>query len=653
MLFTPTTSVRPTADSPPPQSELAPTASSTSQLSATSKRLRLFGFARATRDTYLPRLTTSVTLLATGVTQRLIEYDEFGSPLVFPKGTTFTLFPTYTRPVTSATGKGYMVSVRGWMWCPGVMSRKNRLILSLAKQITKYGGGAALAAVDRLEHDPALRQDSLATDQASDVASISSGATSGSSGTFASGGSAQSMSDTDKLIRDRLSSFTAKLIPKAQLNVIVGAADTLNSGTLEESQVFTDNNGNFETEIFVPYEPSVVQVTAAADETICTFKEIRLVSVSGYGLISDIDDTVKLTGVIGDKRELMHRLLLGDLLSWNIPPVIAWYKALLAQSDITFHYVSNSPWQLFSLISQYFDAVQLPPGSVHLKQYTGNIISSLMEPSSSRKKKSLFKIAEDFPEKKFICVGDSGERDLEAYADLAASFPGKVRSIYIRVVQDSLSDVDDANILGELNWIIEEWTRRQEALPVVPRTESTQDLIDLSDPTDTTASVRAARLPPLIPKKPVSLKGITLSKPPPLPDRKYLVRAAAESESPDLSRLLPVSSATTESGSNVSSSSSGLSNAPPPPPPPRRRTTQGLDSSDISPQARLEAQGFHIDNLNGAGSFYELEEIDKTGAEWLERVTTVLHQLDGSGTKVRFFKDSDDHFFAESLQDLD
>lgn len=623
--------------------------------STTLKRLRLLGFARATRDTYLPKLTTSVTLLATGVTQRLVEYDEYGSPLVFPKGTTFTLFPTYTRPVTTDTEKGYVVSVRGWMWCPGVMSRKNRLILSLAKQITKYGGGAsalvALAAVDRLEHDPALRQDSLDLDHASDTASISSGATSESFATLGSAGSGYSSADTDRLIRERLSSFTAKLIPRAELNVIVGASDTSKSAELKETTVYTDNNGNFETEVFVAYEPLVVQVTAVADDTICSFQEARLVSVSGYGLISDIDDTVKLTGVIGDKRELMHRLLLGDLLLWNIPPVISWYKALLAQSDITFHYVSNSPWQLFSLISQYFDAVQLPPGSVHLKQYTGNIISSLMEPSSSRKKKSLFKIAEDFPEKKFICVGDSGERDLEAYADLAASYPGRVKSIYIRVVHDSFSDVDDANILNEINWIIDEWNRRQRSLPVVPKSESVQDLIDLSDPTDTTASTRAARLPPIIPKKPVALKGASLNKPPPLPERKY-AKSATESELVDLlfGGPLPARSASTDPGSYISSDSPS---PPPPPPPPRRRTTQSMDSADISPQLRLEAQTFHLDNLNGAGSFYELEEIDKLGAEWLQRITIILHQLEGTGTKVKFFKDTDDQFFAESLQDLD
>lgn len=620
-----------------------------------SRRLRLLGFARATRDTYIPRLTTSVSLLATGITARSIEYDEYGSPMTFPKDTTFTLFPTYTRPATNSEhGNGWIVSVRGWMWCPGVMSRKNRLILSLAKQITRYGGGpAALAAVNRLELDPTLNNDTL-----EDIDHPASDASSFSSGTSASPSMAPSYNaiDNDNLIRDRLSSFIARSIPSAHLSIVVGAVDTAKSSNLIEIQASTDANGHFEAEIFVPYEPSVVQVRSAADDTICVFQEVRVVSISGYGLISDIDDTVKLTGVIGDKRELMHKLLLGDILSWTIPPVVSWYKALLSRSDFTFHYVSNSPWQLFSLITQYFDTVQLPAGSVHLKQYTGNIISSLMEPSSSRKKKALFKIAHDFPQKKFICVGDSGERDLEAYADLAATYPNQVKRIYIRIVEDSLSDINDDSILAELDWMIGEWDRRRKDALVVPNLGSMADLIDLSDGSPDPVSVlRATKLPPMIPKKPVSLKGVTLTKVPPLPERKYLQKSATDTvlAGPNYQEHLQpkATSPTPRSASAISRSPSSSGTPPPPPPPRRRNVVSPLLSAPLQEQRASEL--FSVHSLNGAESFYELEDVDKRGAEWLQRMKEVLHTLDGTCVKLRLFRDSDDQFFKDSLQDLD
>lgn len=574
--------------------------------SGTSRRQRLLGFARATRDTYIPRIATSVTLLASGVS-RSVEYDEYGSPISFPKGTTFTLFPSYTRPVDETNGKGYVVTVRGWMWCPGLMTRKNRLILSLAKQITRYGGEAAQQAVNRLEYDPRLELD---TDESLDSDSIS----------LASSNASMRSENSDSVIKDRLSSFIARSIPNAQISITIGSVDTAQALALVDASCQTDSNGHFEAEVFVPYQPAVVQVTAVADDTVCSFQEIRLVSVSGYGVISDIDDTVKLTGVVGDKRELMHRLLLGEILSWNIPPVVAWFNILAEQSDVTFHYVSNSPWQLFTLIHQYFDTVKLPPGSVHLKQYTGNIIASLMEPTSSRKKKSLSKIVDDFPLKSFICVGDSGEQDLEAYADLAKSFPGRIKAIYIRAVPESFSDVEDAPILAEIRWLIDDFKRRQLAKPRPPVTESTPDLIDLSSSPELAAE-RLSKLPPLIPKKPNALKG-NLVKAPPLPARKYLEKAPTEN--------LELAKASSASA----------------PPLPKRSTTTPAVSPAVSPAPRDNKYAF--DNLN----FYELEESDRKGALWLERISSVLHELEGTGTKVVFFQDGDEAFFKDTLRDL-
>jgi len=40
-----------------------------------------------------------------------------------------------------------------------------------------------------------------------------------------------------------------------------------------------------------------------------------------------------------------------------------------------------------------------------------------------------------FPERQFVLVGDSGERDPEVYRELASRFPNQVRAILIRDVR--------------------------------------------------------------------------------------------------------------------------------------------------------------------------------------------------------------------------
>lgn len=593
----------------------------------TSRRQRLLGFARATRDTYIPKITTSVSLFASGIGSRAIEYDEYGMVASLPSNTQFTLYPSYTRKID---GK-YIVTVRGWMWCPGNMSRKNRLVLSLAKQVTRSNDDTAQVAVDRLEHDPTLSQN-IATEDESDSASISTSASNGSGATSAS----SQLRDSDARLRSRLSSFLARSIPNAGLAIVVGAADSLKATELRLVSVVTDPNGHFKAEIDVSYAPSVVQVVSKIDEAVCAFQEIHHVEYNGYGVISDIDDTVKLTGVIGDKRELMRRLLLGEIESWEIKAVVSWFNNIHARFNATFFYVSNSPWQFFNVIQEYVPQVQLPPGSFHLKQYTGNIISSLMEPSSSRKKTSLSKILNDFPEKLFICVGDSGEHDFEAYVDLAVSYPSQVRGIYIRAVEDSLSDVDDSNILKEMKRLLREWKRKQspkvtEKKPKAPL----DDLIDLSDGSSSASNATEKTVtpvkkpPPAIPKKPLALKGSTVNKVPPLPERRYLQGSLTDTK--------------------VLHEHIAEQRGETPPPLPRRTTSPATfeDHAD-----NLDHQ-INLLRIHDISSYYELEDYDKKGAIWLQRLTKALELLDGAGVDIAFFEDHEKTFFAETMTYLD
>ncbi|GEQ70688.1 hypothetical protein JCM33374_g4367 [Metschnikowia sp. JCM 33374] len=647
-------------------STLHPTTSPSSQI-ANSRRQRLLGFARATRDTYIPRIATSVTSLASGVAPRSsdIQYDEYGSPLTFPNDTTFTLFPSYTRQVTAeespADRKGYIVGVRGWMWCPGLMSRKNRLVLSLAKQVTKGRSlRATQNAVDRLNHDPDLLQDfsKESLDDFADTESIPS-----STSTSTTNSATSELASVDQLIKERLSSFIARSIPKAHLKVVIGASDPQQAASLCEKSLFTDINGHFECDIFTPYEPSIIQVTSNTDETITTCQEVHIMPSGGFGIISDIDDTVKLTGVIGDKRELLNKILVGDIQAWNIPPVVSWYQDISSKLDATFHYVSNSPWQLFSLINQYFDYVKLPRGSFHLKQYSGNIINSLMEPSSSRKSIALRKILKDFPNKKFICIGDSGEQDMEAYTDLAKSYPERIAAIFIRAVPNSFSNIEDAKVLNELKWMTSDWEKRQSTK--FPKTSGakTPDLIDLSDNESLhTALARSKKLPPMVPRKPTSLKSNTVQKLPPLPERKYILsneHAKSDSEIKDtvssqngnqVTEISPTASAPPAQPED----SSPISN-PPPPPPPRRRKPPMEDSEyKTSPSLNNLAKkaGENLTSTYGVNDFFELEEVDSKAAIWIQRVQESLHDLDGTNTKLAFFEDSDEDFFKTALDKL-
>lgn len=83
------------------------------------------------------------------------------------------------------------------------------------------------------------------------------------------------------------------------------------------------------------------------------------------------------------------------------------------------------------MLHQFINNHHFPPGSFHLRPSTG-IFSKLVQESGRSKRESICKILRDFPHRKFVLVGDSGEIDLEIYTRIAVEFPGQIIKIFIR-----------------------------------------------------------------------------------------------------------------------------------------------------------------------------------------------------------------------------
>jgi phosphatidate phosphatase APP1 len=159
---------------------------------------------------------------------------------------------------------------------------------------------------------------------------------------------------------------------------------------------------------------------------------VHLVEETGLSVISDIDDTVKFTNV-ADKRELLRNTLLREFVAVEGMPDVyrRWQRA-----GVEFHYVSSSPWQLSDCLCRFLGTVGLPAGSMHLKLFRLKDSTPLGRlPSRKRgKRRSIERILDDFPGRRFMLVGDSGERDAEIYASIARRRPGQVAGILIREV---------------------------------------------------------------------------------------------------------------------------------------------------------------------------------------------------------------------------
>ncbi|KAH9819331.1 actin patch protein 1, partial [Teratosphaeria destructans] len=242
-----------------------------------------------------------------------------------------------------------------------------------------------------------------------------------------------------KMSQSELSTANMHLLHRLKPFMHTGLQNTAISAFFYNEQasrqltVYTDASGHFAFHAALDFVPTHVRVLGG--ENLSATEEIIITSPKGVSLISDIDDTIKHSGITGGAREIFRNAFIRDLGDMTIDGVKEWYNTL-HDMGVKVHYVSNSPWQMYPILATYFKMAGLPRGSFHLKQYTG-ALAGIFEPVAERKKSSLSKIMRDFPERKFILVGDSGEADLEVYTDVAVDNPGRVLGVFIRDVTSS------------------------------------------------------------------------------------------------------------------------------------------------------------------------------------------------------------------------
>lgn len=161
-----------------------------------------------------------------------------------------------------------------------------------------------------------------------------------------------------------------------------------------------------------------------------------IASTGGVRLISDLDDTVKVSNILSGAREVFRNAFCKPVEETQAEGMAELYRHLATQGVAGFHYVSNSPYELLPVLQKFFKHHDFPAGfSLKLKYYGGrNLMNGLFEPPGDRKRPGIVDVMESFPDAKFILVGDSGEQDLELYVAIAKQRKHQVLAIAIRDV---------------------------------------------------------------------------------------------------------------------------------------------------------------------------------------------------------------------------
>lgn len=168
--------------------------------------------------------------------------------------------------------------------------------------------------------------------------------------------------------------------------------------------------------------------------------QAQLIGDTGLSVISDIDDTIKHSEV-GDRRKLLQNTFLNE---FRPVPGMAEVYQRWARGGAAFHYVSSSPWQLYECLGELLSVAGFPPGSFHLRaiRLRDPSVLKLFVARRTSKRRVINSIIRMFPRRRFVLIGDSGEKDPEIYGSMARRFPQQVEQIVIRKIAHRSSPSD-------------------------------------------------------------------------------------------------------------------------------------------------------------------------------------------------------------------
>ncbi|MDR2207354.1 MAG: App1 family protein [Azoarcus sp.] len=160
-----------------------------------------------------------------------------------------------------------------------------------------------------------------------------------------------------------------------------------------------------------------------------------VIPAEGVSIVSDVDDTIKISEVL-NKKTLVRNTFMKPFQA--VPGMAEWYQEMARdEQHAFFHYLTASPVQLYPALSAFMKDANFPPGILHLRESTSwRTLYGGRKVTVAHKKDTIVRLLTNFPRRKFILIGDSGERDPEIYADIARTYPERILGVHIRNVTD-------------------------------------------------------------------------------------------------------------------------------------------------------------------------------------------------------------------------
>ncbi|MBA3529436.1 MAG: DUF2183 domain-containing protein, partial [Propionibacteriaceae bacterium] len=227
-------------------------------------------------------------------------------------------------------------------------------------------------------------------------------------------------------------SFTSVPVDGAEVTVTIGD---------QKHQVTTDPSGLIDAVVPVELSPGwhTIGLEAANPGPEPTIdrppNEAQIYVVdpgARLGIVSDVDDTVMVTALPRPMLAAWHAFVLNEHSRRPTPGMPVLYERL-AQShpEAPVIYLSTGAWNVAPSLTRFLSRNLYPAGALLLTDW-GPTEDSWFRSGTDHKRKSLERLVKEFPEIKWLLVGDDGQHDESIYGAFVEGHPDRVLAVCIR-----------------------------------------------------------------------------------------------------------------------------------------------------------------------------------------------------------------------------
>ncbi|NLE71605.1 MAG: DUF2183 domain-containing protein [Actinomycetales bacterium] len=152
----------------------------------------------------------------------------------------------------------------------------------------------------------------------------------------------------------------------------------------------------------------------------------------GVALVSDVDDTAMVTALPRPLLAAWNTLVLHEYARRPVPGMAGLYRRWLAANPgaPTF-YLSTGAWNVAPALRRFLERAGCPLGPLLLTDW-GPTNTGWFRSGREHKLTTLRRLLREFPERRWVLVGDDGQHDPQIYAQIAEEHPGRVAVVAIR-----------------------------------------------------------------------------------------------------------------------------------------------------------------------------------------------------------------------------